>query len=210
MSKKKPKKPKKSGPLAGRKHPPDCAHCAALKANTRHGHAVRGGESRAYSVWRGMLSRVLNPKRAHYDLYGGRGITVCDRWRSFELFLSDMGEPGAGMSLDRVDNDGPYAPGNCRWASSKQQRANRRPIAPEKVGTVYREKGSDSWRARYRGRRLGSFETEAEARAAIERQRADDILTLAHLRLLREADIPADVKRVVKLALEDLIKAGVS
>jgi hypothetical protein len=80
-----------------------------------------------------MLQRVTNPNRPDWADYGGRGIYVCERWRSFVNFLADMGKrPGPGFSLDRIDNDGPYAPGNVRWATTQQQRANQRPVRPFK------------------------------------------------------------------------------
>jgi hypothetical protein len=80
-----------------------------------------------YFAWAAMLSRCHNPANPRYDDYGGRGITVCDRWRAdFAAFLADVGRrPSPAHSLDRIDNDRGYEPGNCRWATAYVQARNR-------------------------------------------------------------------------------------
>lgn len=75
--------------------------------------------------WRAMNNRCNNPNAADYPRYGGRGITVCPEWQDFQQFLADMGERPEGMTLDRKDNDGNYAPDNCRWADTLTQNNNR-------------------------------------------------------------------------------------
>lgn len=93
------------------------------RAKTKHGHTNSTGySSRTYKSWSASIARCENPKHKSYHRYGGRGIVVCSRWReSFEAFLDDMGERPPGMTLDRINNDGNYEKGNCRWATSKVQ-----------------------------------------------------------------------------------------
>ncbi len=98
----------------------------AAKTFLKHGFGSTKDRVPEYESWSGMIQRCTNPKNAKYPRYGGRGITVCDRWRgSFEFFLSDMGfKPTPAHSIDRKDNDGNYDPDNCRWAIPIEQARN--------------------------------------------------------------------------------------
>lgn len=91
-----------------------------------HGKARRIERSRIYGIWANMMARCCNQNRSDYAHYGARGITVCDRWRDFELFYADAGDPPKGLSLDRIDVNGNYEPGNVRWATQIQQMNNTR------------------------------------------------------------------------------------
>lgn len=97
--------------------------CGCLRHRTKHG-AVN---TPAYKSWSNMIQRCTNTGLETYPYYGGRGISVCERWkRSFAAFLADMGQPGPGLTLDRINCDGNYDSTNCRWATRKEQSRNTR------------------------------------------------------------------------------------
>lgn len=113
------------------KRPTQSCGCLNKEIITKHGHADTRGNNRSptYRTWDGMVQRTTNPNSNRWPDYGARGIKLCDRWRKFDNFLADMGERPYGTSIDRIDVNGNYEPGNCRWADASTQNLNKRKAA---------------------------------------------------------------------------------
>jgi hypothetical protein len=100
---------------------------------TEHGHCRRRGRTPEYYSWQAMRERCRNPKHESFKDYGGRGITVCEQWNDFANFLTDMGlKPSRQHSIERINNNGNYEPGNCKWVTPLEQQSNVRPKTPKK------------------------------------------------------------------------------
>lgn len=154
-------------------HTKSCG-CLKAKSITRHGMY----RTRIYGIWSGMMDRCYQENNPRFSGYGGRGITVCDRWQDFTCFYKDMGDKPDGMSLERIDNDKGYSPDNCRWATSNEQQWNQR----KQKGTTSSFLGvSKSHHGRWAAQitafgvktHLGYFDTEEEASDAYQKARAE-------------------------------------
>lgn len=107
--------------------------CGCLRRDLRGTQGFKHGMvgTPEYRIWAGMLRRCRLGSKTQYHRYGGRGITVCERWEEFENFYADMGmRPSPNHSIDRINNDGNYEPGNCRWATTKEQGENKCSVRP--------------------------------------------------------------------------------
>lgn len=133
-----------------------------------------------YIAWQSMKGRCLNEKDMVFKYYGARGIMVCERWTVFENFYADMGPRPEGHTLDRIDNEGHYEPGNCRWATWTEQSLNKRVYSNSKSGVtgVCWDKSRNKWRAQYKQEQVGRYTSIWIAAAAYQLRREEDTLCL--------------------------------
>ncbi len=151
--------------------------CLRKNMNLKHGHTTHKNKSKIYGVWNAMIQRCTNPKADSYPRYGGRGITVCKEWLVFKNFLADMGKAPKGLSIERMDNNGPYSKANCCWATMEVQNKNKR--LPGKVSSrkidlplgvnKHKSKFTASFTFKKEKYYLGLFRTPEEAAAAREK-----------------------------------------
>lgn len=162
-----------------------CIKTIPLGANPQTYHGMK--DTPMYERWKSMKARCFYPSNKSYYLYGGRGIKVCERWRrSFRSFYEDVGDPpGPEYTLDRIDNNGDYAPGNTRWVTQREQNINRRIRKDNKTGIagLQWQPKKKTWRVTFAGKRLGSRVDFFEACCLRKSAEA------AHNKKLREAGL---------------------
>lgn len=155
--------------------------CGCFRDEQQSTH--RMSKTKEYRAWHAMWQRCSNPKNVRYSDYGGRGITVCDQWKSFEAFYSDMGDkPSPDHSIDRMDNERGYEPGNCKWSTrSEQQRNKRKPRAANIA------RGADHWtnKDRERARRIGANNIR-NSHGSLEKN-SNSKMTMATAKQMRDA-----------------------
>jgi hypothetical protein len=119
--------------------------CGCLKTERAITHGMTN--TKTYRAWCSMMQRCYNQKNVRYGRYGGRGIVVCEEWGDFRNFYKDMGDkPSPDHSIDRINNDGNYEPGNCRWATRSEQQRNKGEINP--INKLPR--GDNHWTRKHR------------------------------------------------------------